>query len=139
MVMNVRELRELLHGREYGREISFAEIDKANASGLVVMFGQDCDGGVVEVEGAVRWSLDPDAYEFLTFDEKGLLENHCDLKCPNFRLAHAAAPKIRVVSRKPWRFETKIPHEEFQIFHNDELFCVGIVFALADVSGAGRR
>lgn len=32
-----------------------------------------------------------------------------------------------------WEYETEIPHETFNVYDDDELYCIGIVFCLDDL------
>lgn len=138
VTITARALAKLLNGRNYGDEITNGEAQAAKNAGLVVAFGYSDDN--VELRGAIRDELS--AYGGLEFEvtPNGLLRSDCDEGCPNFEYKRKSAgpiAKIKATYHSSWRFETKIPHETFKIMEDDELFCEGIVFALADVKDQG--
>lgn len=136
--MTPKELAQQIHGREYGRRdhLTPEETKAAKASGLVVVYGASDD--LVELEGAIQ---DEFGTNLLYFSRDGLLANECDdEECPYFERmlekAASLAPKWNGGPGGPaWTFETAIPHETFDIMEDGDVFCRGIVFALADVPG----
>jgi len=128
-----------LTGREYGAEITKNEEDMANKAGLVVVFGYSDDG--VELRGAIDDELS--AYEgtIIHVSADGLVQNKCDDEdCPNF--AGYNGPGIHKIEAlwcaegddgPAWIYKTDITHSTFDIMEDGEVFCRGIVFALADV------
>lgn len=138
--MNAQELAARLNGREYRREITREEEAMAKAAGLVVVFGASDD--LVEFRGAIN--DEADAYNGTTayVDAKGLLpdRNQVDDDDEALRDYFARQPNtlpIKAVwdeyGSYSWTFETSIPHETFEVVEDGELYCRGIVFALADV------
>lgn len=136
--MNAESLAALLDGREYRREMTKAEEASAKAVGLVVVFGASDD--LMEFRGAIYDEVG--AYDggtaYLTPD--GLLTNECaDDECPHFAKLCAKAATIEAEWEKgdvSWSYETTIPHHTFEVVEDGEVYCVGIVFALADVPKA---
>lgn len=134
--MTPKELAQQIHGREYGRraQLTPEEAKAAKDSGIVVVYGASDD--LVELEGAVH---DERGTHTIYFTRAGLLVNECgDEDCPYFgQLLEKSAPLEPKWNGGPggpaWTFETKIPHETFDILEDGEVFCRGIVFALADV------
>lgn len=105
--MTAKQLAARLDGREYLKEITPEEEREAEANGLVVVYGYSDDN--VELAGSYYVE---------------------DLDAPN---------RIRAVWCSPdtdfsWAFETDIPHETFRILEDGEHFCLGIVFALEDLT-----
>ena len=137
-----QELADRLTGREYRNEITKEECAKAKADGLVVVFGYSDDG--VELRGAI--DDDVSACDGTTlritatghllpswgdFDE-GEAETYFRRKLSGFREIHALwAPPDPACS---WAFSTEIPHATFDVMEDGDLYCRGIVFALADVT-----
>lgn len=131
--MNVKELAALLHGREYGSEITKAEEDQAKVSGLVVVFGASDD--LMEWRGVIHDEIGGPGTAHLT--SAGLLTNDCDnYECPHFELQKKAAATIHAVFDRDgysWVYDTEIQHATFDIMEDGETYCRGIVFALASV------
>ena len=130
-----------LNGREYMHEVSPVDQQEAKQAGLVIVHGYSDD--CMEFCGAIydEVSCYGGGKAYLTSD--GLLKNDCDdALCPYFDERKATAPTIEAVwndgEGPAWRFETKIPHSTFEVFEDGELFCRGIVFALADVGRASE-
>ena len=123
--MNAKELAEKLDGREIGAEITTDEAEQAKAKGLAVVFGASDD--LMEFHGAVD-------------DEVGIVQTpDCSLgaDCKYFKASLKGVKEIKAVwcgdGKAPWSYETEIPHEEFNIFEDGELYCTGIVFSMEDV------
>lgn len=129
------EAAERLNGSEYGQEGSkelFAEMKEA---GLVAVFGASDD--LMEFRGAINDEIG--AWDGTTayLTKAGLLSSKCDDDCPYFFAEQAAASKIDAGWAKlddySWSFTTSIPHATFEVTEDDENYCRGIVFSLADV------
>ena len=148
--MTPKELAALLHGREYGREITEFEAAQAKAAGLVVVFGYSDDN--VELEGAIHDEVAAYDGTTLRMTPLGLLpawsgdDDEISEEDAAFYFKRKAAgfQTIEVLwspkgeDGEPfasWAFKTAIPHETFDVMEDGELFCRGIVFALADVKG----
>jgi hypothetical protein len=135
-----------LTSREYRREITNAEEAEAKAAGLVVVFGASDD--LVELRGAIDDEVP--AYDGVTLRvcPEGLLpdwpadseegwseteaEDYFRRKALGFRLIEAEwAPSDPNCS---WAFRTDIQHATFDVMEAGELYCRGIVFALADIA-----
>lgn len=108
--MTTAEFAKMLDGRSYGREITLAESKKAKDLGFVIVFGSSDDNA--ELEGAI-----------------------CDeIGCYNGgELKHDDLPKPITAIWDPegkdcsWAYETELPHDEFRIYNDGELYCIGIV------------
>lgn len=127
--MDVATFAARLNGQQYGAEISRDEERLAKDNGLVVVFGysDDCmelrgaiddelgcfDGGVFRLSQRGIWPVSDGCTEPL--DGGWIKAVWCDS-------AVGAA----------WSYQTPVPHAEFNIYEGDEIFCIGIVFALAD-------
>jgi hypothetical protein len=127
-----------LNGNQYGKEGSKDLFEAMDTAGLVAVFGASDD--LMELRGAINDEVGcyNGGTAYLTPD--GLLQNDCENEeCPHFiKLKEKAA----TVTAKwddggfSWRYETEIPHVKFTIKEDDENYCEGIVFALADVPAA---
>lgn len=110
MIMTLKEFAKMLDGREYLHEITKEEEALAKELGFVVVFGYSDDNA--ELRGAID-------------DEIGCYDG-CVLK-------HNGLPNVIYVNWCPndidcsWAYDTSIPHENFNIYEDGELYCVGIV------------
>lgn len=132
--MTAKELAAILNGRAYLKEMTNGEEALAKGAGLVVAFGASDD--LVELRGAI--SDEVNAYEGteILFTPDGLLED-CDCECSHFSRAKENAIVLEAIwgeGEWTWTFKAPFPCETFEIFDDDEKFCRGIVFALADVA-----
>ena len=132
--MNAKEFAAILNGRAYRKEMTKGEEAWAKEFGLVVAFGSSDD--LVELRGAI--SEEVNAYEGteIYFTPDGLLED-CECSCPYFEKAKEKAVVLEAFWREgdwTWTFSAPFPCETFEIFDDEEKFCRGIVFALADVN-----
>lgn len=140
--MNAKELAKYYDGAhiyKVGQRNTDLEVE-AKANSLVVVYGQSDD--LVEFEGAINDELD--AYEGNTFwiTSEGLYPaNTCDEgdNCPNYvKPTTKTAVPLKAIwcgdSGASWQFDFPVEHEKFRIMEDDEVFCYGIVFSLADVA-----
>lgn len=135
--MTPQEAVDALNGAEYTKEGSPELFAKMKAAGLVAVFGASDD--LVELRGAIHDEID--AYEGTTFyvTPKGLLEKESeDDDCPHFARERDKATPIEAKwcdekLNTSWSYNTEIPHDTFSVYEEDELYCIGIVFALSDV------
>ena len=108
--MTTAEFAKMLDGRSYGREITPAESKKAKELGFVVVFGYSDDNA--ELEGAIC--------DEIGCYNGGVLK-HDDLPKP---ITAIWDPEGKDCS---WAYETELPHDEFRIYDDGELYCIGIV------------
>lgn len=136
--MTSKELAAQLDGNQYGKEITKEQEAIAVDNGLVVVYGYSDDA--VELLGCIDDEVG--AYDGTTFHitrEGVLQEPDCGFDgCKYFEAAKKAAVNIKAVwhdtGNPCWTYETDIPHETFRIYDDGELFCVGIVFSLNDLT-----
>lgn len=108
--MTIYDFAKMLDGRRYLFEITKAEEQMAKELGYVVVFG--CSDDLAELRGAID-------------DEIGCLGGGV--------LTHPALPKPVKAVWCPdgmdcaWAYETELPHAEFCIMEDAELYCIGIV------------
>lgn len=144
--MKAAEFAALLSGREYMHEITEAEEARAKALGLVVIFGASDD--LAELRGAIYDEIGAGDGTVLRIGAvHGLIPNwesvdreseedsrsYHDMVRAGFSEVEVEwAPDDEPLS---WRFKTAIPHATFNVMEDGDVFCRGIVFALADVKG----
>lgn len=130
--LTVQEAASQLDQSQYGDEGSKELFSAMKAAGLVAIFGASDD--LMEIRGAVYDECGLEAW----FTPDGLLRNECENEdCPAYAKAKAAAGKVRALwGAEPsfsFTYETYIPHETFVVMEDDDPYCRGIVFALADL------
>jgi len=133
--MSAADAASELNGSQYTNEGSPELFARMKAEGLVAVFGASDD--LMEFRGAVYDEVS--AYDGTTayITRTGLLQNDCDNDaCPHFAKLQEAATPIRAIwddGGFSWRYETALPCARFIVKEDDEDYCEGIVFALADV------
>lgn len=134
--MTPQEMATALDGRQYRDEMTKAEEALAKEHGLVVIFGASDD--LMELRGAVHDEIGAYGGADAHFTKEGFLQNNCeDEDCPYFQklLDRAVTVEAKWDSDGySWTYKTAIPHATFDILEDDEKYCRGIVFALADIS-----
>ena len=128
--MTLDEVYDIINGREYLNELSVEEEDEMKHSGIVAVFGYSDD--CVELRGALDDELG--AFEGTEFyiTPDGLFHKPCEYQCKLYRDWLKKAKKVTAIFDHGWRFETDIPHIEYNINEDGELFCKGIAFCLKD-------
>lgn len=120
--MTKEELAAMLDGIQYCDGISEEAIRMASESGLLIVFGHSDD--LCEFRGAI-------SDEFGCYD--GGIITHKALKKP---INAVWCPNGKECS---WAYETDLPSAEFNIYDEEELYCIGIVIDLNDVSIANEQ
>lgn len=137
--MITTEAAAALDGNQYGNEGSKELFAKMKASGLVAVFGGSDD--LVELRGAIYDEVS--AYNGTTFyvSSRGIVENKCDEgdSCPNWRQTGVPIEAIWCPNGEgndgpSWAYKTAIPHAEFKIMGDGEVYCIGIVFRADQIS-----
>lgn len=140
--MTKEELAAILNGRKYCDEMTKSEEKQAMEAGLVVVFGYSED--YMELRGAIEDEVGAYQGTRILVDGKGLLfcrddieiEAHTDEWLADYFTRRAAAKTIDALWNKEgyyWIYRTDIPHATFEVMEDDEKYCRGIVFALADL------
>jgi hypothetical protein len=137
MAITKEEAAARLDGNQYREEGSKELFFAMKEAGLVAVFGASDD--LMEFRGAIDDEVG--CYDggeaYLTRD--GLLTNDCDNeRCPHFEKLKAKATKITALwcdeDDLSWTYALPtVPHADFIIKEDSDLYCRGIVFALADV------
>lgn len=133
MFKDVKDLAELLDGREYRHELTKEEEQQARQLGLVVVFGISDD--TARLKGAI--DDDECCYDGgdIIIYKDGLLE-YCADECSHYRIALEESKNIHAHwdnGSPNWVYETEIPHEKFTVIRGGKEFCEGIVFSVSDI------
>lgn len=132
--MTKEELAELISGRATYEELTSQEAQCAKESGLVVVFGRSDDR--MEFRGAIRDEVGCYEGGIAYLDKRGLFIDKCENdSCPYEEKERQKCRTIRAIwndkGNPCWTYETEIPHAEFNIYEDGEIYCVGIVFDMS--------
>lgn len=132
-----QELATRLNGMQYGNRIATETIEYAKASGLVIVTGYSDDN--VEFDGAIYDEIGAIDGVVIMFDKDGMVtgcEEPCD-HCSQVQRGLSAPYKIDAqwnVNGYSWFIDSNIPNAEyFDVMEDEEKFCRGMIFALADL------
>ena len=130
--MNIQEFANLLNGRQYGKEITKEEEEKAKQLGYVIVFGYSDD--IVEFRGAINDEVGCYNGGMILVDSNGVFEQ-CECECSHSKIAKKNAKLIKVIfgQEYTWQFLAIIPHESFYIYEDNEIYCNGIIFDIKDL------
>jgi hypothetical protein len=141
--MTKEKLAELLHGREYGDDITKEETAEYRKSGLVIVFGASDDllefrGAIYEELGAFNGTIAKvfkkgDKWEAVNeedFEEEKIKMSEYGIDLKGFQIEAEWSPTEPECS---WLIKTEIPHATFDIMEDGELFCRGIVFSIDEL------
>lgn len=127
-MITAKELAEKLNGRAYGD--SFDDVkQEAKESGLVIVYGASDD--LMEFDGAI-------------YDEGGCFDGgrvYFDIdgvdqegeERANWIDAVWCDGMNRDGLPATWTYKTDIPCEQFDIWEDGEIYCVGLVFSIEDL------
>ena len=123
--MTAKELAQALDGVKYGNERTGPHVRAAKESGLVIVFGESDDG--IEFCGAIDDETDVYNGGTVYVTPSGIVP----AGTPNAR-------RLDALWRYPdsgasWTYKADFPYETFRIFDSVELYCIGIVFDIADL------
>jgi len=126
--MTKKELAEKLNGRQYGD--SFKDVmEDTMASGLVIVTGASDD--LMEFQGAIEDEGGCFDGGEVYFDKNGVSQDGTEranmieaLWCEGTNVDGCQAT---------WSYKTDIPHETFEIWEDEELYCIGLIFSIEDI------
>lgn len=135
--MDIETAANALHGCEYRKEGSRELFEQMKDAGLVAVFGASDD--LMEFRGAIYDEIGAWDGGTAYLDDGGLLTNECENDdCPHFARVQKAARTIQArwcpSGDLSWDYVTDIPHATFDVREDDEIYCRGIVFRLADAT-----
>ena len=135
------QLAETLNGNEYGNEITKEQEQQAKENGLVVVFGYSDD--LMELKGALDAEFGS-CFEGgeIKFTKEGKQIDEDDMEVLE---KYNLVPKLNTIEAVwgerwggdetcSWQYKSDIPHSTFKIMEDGELYCVGMVFNLSDLS-----
>lgn len=135
------QLAETLNGNEYGNEITKEQEQQAKENGLVVVFGYSDDN--MELRGAIDDEIGCYEGGEIKFTKEGKQIDEDDMEVLE---KYNVVPKLNTIEavwnepfdetdeRCSFQYKTDIPHSKFRIMEDEELYCVGIVFNVSDLS-----
>lgn len=145
--MTKEELAKQLNGREYREEITKEEQQQAKENNLVVIFGASDD--LVEFRGVIydeidAWDgtdfiiaapgteipIDEDEETFRRAKEFEAIPIEEESRTQKNRFKAVWSPKELDCS---WLIKTDLPHSEFDIMEDGDLYCRGIIISLDDL------
>ena len=132
--MTLKKFAQMLDGREYGYpQFTSEEIQIAKESGFVIVCGASDD--LMEFEGAIRDEGGCFEGGEVFFNKTGVVFLEDDEQTNDCSQITALWCKEKDENGTPatWVYQTDIPHETFKIWEDGELYCIGIVFSIADV------
>jgi hypothetical protein len=141
------QLAETLNGNRYGFEMTKEQEQQAKENGLVVVTGYSDDN--CEFRGAIYDEVGCyDGGNIAVFKHENNFEVWDADSIDDMEDAKKEVSAIDAVGRSQtikavwcdddlncsWSYKTKIPHSTFQIMEDGDLYCIGIIFDLSDVS-----
>jgi len=147
--MTKEDAAALLNGFEYPARGIDTHAKALKEAGLVAVFGQSDD--LMEFRGAIYDEVGAYDGGSALVDSEGLIPNFEtvldegdeDTLAAYFRRKPAGMAVEAVWSpddlEASWLIRTKIPHATFDILEDGDLFCRGVVFALADATTPARN
>ncbi len=133
------ELAAQLDGIEFPPHLTITKDKRqlAKDSGLVIVYGYSDD--LMEFEGAFRDQVDCFGGGTALVDLNGVVgrADGSDEAIADYVARKKAAHSIEAIWCKrgdyAWAYETAIPHATFTVKEGDELYCLGLVFSVADL------
>lgn len=132
--VTLKEFAQMLDGKEYGYpQFTPEQIQIAKANGFIIVCGASDD--LMEFEGTIRDEGGCFEGGEVFFNKTGVVFLEDDEQLDNCSQITALWCKEKDENGNPatWAYQTDIPHETFKIWEDGELYCIGIVFSIADV------
>jgi hypothetical protein len=137
--MTIDELAKWMNSKGYDPDIDKATEQRAKEAGLVIVFGASDD--LIEFRGAISYEAGAPGDVAITKD--GILQSTCGEgdECPYFLKIREKATTIEAVWNETpegptWSYKTTLPHDTFDLHDDEEFYCRGIVFSVADIPEA---
>lgn len=134
-----------LDGREYGREFTKEDRERAKELGIVIVYGASDD--LCELNGALSDEIECVDGGTAHLSQNGVLEEIVRLKCPcdeteDCPLAQQVVKQGNLLQIYwcaedadgfAWDYKIDVPSAAFRIFDHGEKYCRGIVFFKDDL------
>lgn len=127
-------LATMLEWRQYRYETTEEILKFAVDNNLVIVYGASDD--LCELEWAITdeiWCYMGGEVYFMDWE---ILENECGDNRPYYEQIKQRAFEIEIgdfSQGKGHYYNTDIPHEIFNIYEDEEIYCKGIVFSIEDI------
>lgn len=136
----INKIAEMLNGLQYPTEPSQEIIELAKANNIVIVFGASDD--LMEFRGAIYDEIDAWNGATALVNKSGLFDE-CSIHCKHSNAAKEQYSKVHAIWDDKdrdcsWSYKTDIPHAEFKIMEDDEVYCYGIVFSLDNLGDKQR-
>lgn len=125
--MTLEDFAKKLNGCEYGNEVSAELRQEAKELGFVIVYGYSDD--LIEFDGAMDQEVGLGDGKMWIRD--GQLSSNPD------KLGWELSAEFCPLNDKgemyaDWLIKTEMPSSSFEVMENKNLYCVGLVFSLAD-------
>ncbi len=139
-MITATEFAAKLNGRTYRNEMTKEEEAEAKEAGLVVLFGASDD--LAEFRGAIDDEIGCSDGGDILLTRSGVVADDGATQYGDFCCEYKkrAIESMAIISalwcdtdEAAWTYGTNIPHSTFRIMEDDDVYCVGIVFRLADL------
>lgn len=132
--MNAKEFIEKhLQNCQYGFLLTAEAASEAQEQGLVIVFGESDDLCIF------RGAIQADAYcdngddIYVSADKVIANKERPNVFIPEDNPNYALISAQWCKGDYSWSYETEIPHETFEVYDDDEKYCLGIVFSINDI------
>lgn len=124
--MTKKEFADKLNGREYATYPQFttSEVETAKENGWIIVYGASDD--LMEFEGAIYDEAGCYDGGNVYFDKDGVGEDKAN--CITAKWCEVVDNKLVC-----WSYETDIPHENFKIMEDGEVYCLGMIISVEDL------
>ena len=142
---SMQQLAEEVDGLQYPLYIPKNLIAKAKNERLVILYGSSDD--LMEFEGAILDEVGIGDGGKVTIGPNGLVPEWEDLNKDNPKIVkdylenqdkNNTITAIWDDKGVPWTYKTTIPHYQFAVLEDDDVYCLGLVFSLDDLHGKAK-
>lgn len=124
--MELKEFATMLNNREYDYpQFTKEELQIAKENGFVIVCGASDD--LMEFYGAITSEGNCFDGGVVWFNKDGVIDAPATTGDKSIEALWCKEDDVT------WTYKTDIPHETFMIFDQDEKYCKGIVFSIADL------
>lgn len=143
--ISISDFAKRLEGRQYTSEITEEEEILAKQNNLVVVFGASDD--LMELRGSIDDEFDCYNGGSVFIDSDGTIipQEECE-NCSSCKWHIAAKSKAHKLSAHwcegdvaSWEYDIDVPFEPFSIMEDEEVYCIGIVFSLDDITNQNKN
>jgi len=133
----INKIAEMLNNCEYRKETTEEILDLAMNNNIVIVYGASDD--LMEFQGAINDEIS--AWEGTTvFISKDGIFEACECECKYSIAEKEKCNAIEAVwddadRNCSWSYKTDIPHAEFTVMEDGDVYCHGVVFSMNDLGG----